>query len=196
MVNPPPPFQQQKGGRRRKAGGSEEKRRQDETTRETQWCSGITCVLARLRAHYPEHQHKKKKRKKSKRNQEDDGREEEDKRRDHTHHHRHSTMTQPCHKDTTPNQQRRDSKHKRWEGGKKRGRKTMQEGQEQCEGGPNPNTGQRTTPPAIQQGHRVNNKGDADTQTGDADIRRGVSNTAALHPPCHPPSTMPPHHPR
>lgn len=39
-------------------------------------------------------------------------------------------------------------------------------------------------------------KGDANTQTGDTDIRRGVSNTAALHSPCHPPSAMPPHHPQ
>nr|DAY28449.1 MAG TPA: hypothetical protein [Caudoviricetes sp.] len=37
--------------------GAQERRREDETTRETQWCSGITCVLAKLRAHYPEHQH-------------------------------------------------------------------------------------------------------------------------------------------
>ena len=46
----------------RKAGHEEgrgAKRREDETTRKTQWCSGITCVLAGLRAHYPEHQHKK-----------------------------------------------------------------------------------------------------------------------------------------
>lgn len=46
---------------RRKAGEEErrevqKKRREDKTTRKTQWCSGITCVLAELRAHYPEHQ--------------------------------------------------------------------------------------------------------------------------------------------
>ena len=35
-----------------------EKRRQQGT----QWCSGITCVLAGLRAHYPEHQHEERKR--------------------------------------------------------------------------------------------------------------------------------------
>ena len=29
------------------------------------------------------------------------------------------------------------------------------------------------TTPAIQQGHKVNNKGDANTQTGDTDIRQG-----------------------
>lgn len=57
-------------------------------------------------------------------------------------------------------------------------------------------TTHNTTHPAIQQGHRVNDKGDANTKTGDADIRRGVSNTAALHSPCHPPSTTAPHHPR
>lgn len=35
-------------------------------------------------------------------------------------------------------------------------------------------------------------RGDANTPTGDTDIRRGVSNTAALHSPCHPPSTTAP----
>ena len=46
-----------KSSERRKAGS----RREEEQAigREgTQWCSGITCVLAELRAHYPEHQHK------------------------------------------------------------------------------------------------------------------------------------------
>lgn len=58
-------------------------------------------------------------------------------------------------------------------------------------------------PPAIQHGHRVNDKGGANTQTGDTNIRREASNTTALHSPCHPPSAMPPtihngptHHPR
>lgn len=54
MVNHPPPFQQQKKG-----GGQ----RRENTTRQTQWCSGITCVLAGLRAHHPEHQQERQKRK-------------------------------------------------------------------------------------------------------------------------------------
>nr|DAL05770.1 MAG TPA: hypothetical protein [Caudoviricetes sp.] len=29
----------------------------------TQWCSGITCVLAKLRAHYPEHQKREEEKK-------------------------------------------------------------------------------------------------------------------------------------
>nr|DAS34302.1 MAG TPA: hypothetical protein [Caudoviricetes sp.] len=33
-----------------------------------------------------------------------------------TNHHRYSTMTQPCHKDTTLNQQCCDREHKRWRG--------------------------------------------------------------------------------
>ena len=84
---------------------------EDKTTRGTRWCSGITCVLAELRAHYPEHQHKKKQKR----------------RRTETKHHttvapRHSTtlnqhhyptMTQSCHKDTALNQQCCDSTHKR-----------------------------------------------------------------------------------
>lgn len=37
--------------------GTEKKRQQREQI--TQWCSGITCVLAKLRAHYPEHQQQK-----------------------------------------------------------------------------------------------------------------------------------------
>ena len=35
-----------------------------------------------------------------------------------TNYHRHSPITQPCHKDTTLNQQRYDREHKRWEGEK------------------------------------------------------------------------------
>lgn len=75
MVNHTPPFQTQKGGARRKARNGEERTQQ----RETQWCSGITCVLARLRAHYPEHQHKEEEGKRGRGH-----REEEDKQRDHT----------------------------------------------------------------------------------------------------------------
>ena len=61
MVNHPPPFQAQKGGTQRKT--ERRKTREENTTRETRWCSGITCVLAGLRAHYPEHQHKEEERK-------------------------------------------------------------------------------------------------------------------------------------
>ena len=78
---------------KRKTDGEErrgtEKRRENktskqqdkQTTRETQWCSGITCVLAGLRAHYPEHHEQKRRRKGN----------GEDKRRDRTHrtHHTH-----------------------------------------------------------------------------------------------------------
>ena len=73
MVNHTPPFHNnRKGAARRKTGNREN--REENTTRETQWCSGITCVLAKLRAHYPEHQQQR-------------GRErqrEEKRRRDHT----------------------------------------------------------------------------------------------------------------
>ena len=84
MVNHTTPFQQKKGGTLRK---TEEKTRQEKTkltTRETQWCSGITCVLAGLRAHYPEHQHKEEKKER------ETGR--QDKQRElHTHHTHHTT---------------------------------------------------------------------------------------------------------
>ena len=99
MVNHTPPFQTRgKTGEERRGAG-----RREQTTigrKETQWCSGITCVLAELRAHYPEHQHEEEE-------------EEEDERQDHTHpsHHRYSTMTQPCRKTHTPNQQYCDSEH-------------------------------------------------------------------------------------
>ena len=56
-------------------------------------------------------------------------------------------------------------------------------------------TTQQHTTPRHSTGPPHKQKGDANTQTGDTDIRRGVSNTAALHSPCHPPSAMPPHHP-
>lgn len=85
--------------RRRKAGHEEERREEKTSNKGTQWCSGITCVLAWLRAHYPEHQHKE---------EEEEEEEERDRTREtsdettHPSHHRPSTMTQPCHKDTTP----------------------------------------------------------------------------------------------
>ena len=63
----------------------EERRR--EHNKGTQWCSGITCVLAELRAHYPEHQHKEEE-------------EEEDKQRElHTPRHSttHNTAQQDMH---------------------------------------------------------------------------------------------------
>ena len=47
-----------------KKGGEQKqkkKMRRKQNNKETQWCSGITCVLAKLRAHYPEHQQQKKK---------------------------------------------------------------------------------------------------------------------------------------
>lgn len=80
----------------------------------------------------------------------------------HINHHRHSTTTQPCHKDTTPNQQCCDSKHTEgWGDTKKKGRTKQR-------AGPNPNTGHHSThtTPAIQHGHRANEKGDANISRG------------------------------
>ena len=111
-----------------------------------------------------------------------------------TNHHPYSTKTQPCHKDTTLNQQCCDSKHTKEKGdrAKQEGGKNNMKGRTQSQHG----TTHTPPRPAIQQGHRVNDTGDADIQTGDTDIRRGASNTTALHSPCHPPSTTAPHHPR
>lgn len=62
-----------------------------------------------------------------------------------------------------------------------------------CQTQPNPNTGQHSTHrlrhSTRPQGERQGGRQHTD---GDADIRRGVNNTAALHSPCHPPSTTAP----
>lgn len=131
-------------------------------------------------------------------------------------------MTQPCHKDTALNQQCCDSKHKDRRGERNtvppphfpthdkhdNTRQKRNEGDTrgtgQCEGGQDNVKGRTQSEDRASQhthsrpsiGPQGKRQGDANTQTGDADIRRGVSNTAALHPPCHPPSAMPPHHPR
>ena len=70
MVNHTPPFHNnRKDGVRRK---TEEAREEEKRTtgRKTRWCSGITCVLAKLRAHYPEHQHKEEEERKRRRQKE------------------------------------------------------------------------------------------------------------------------------
>lgn len=106
-------------------------------------------------------------------------------------------MTQPCHKDTALNQQCCDRKHTQWKEGEKRrgnarGSKTIQEGREQREGEDSTRTrGQHTTHhPRHSIGPQGERQGGHHTQDGE------VSNTATLHSPCHPPSAMPPHHPR
>ena len=66
MVTPIAIPTQEEDERWRKARSGREKRRREEektNNRETRWCSGITCVLAWLRAHYPEHQQQERKRK-------------------------------------------------------------------------------------------------------------------------------------
>ena len=190
MVNTPTAIPtKRKAGHRRKAGREREEKKT--SNKKTQWCSGITCVLAELRAHYPEHQTTKRKRT-----------EEKERRRQHTHttapppntnHHRHSTMTQPCHKDTHLNQQCCNSKHTERAGRYKRTR-TMKEraGQRKV---PDPtrtrehhNT--RTTRPSTRvtkqttRGHRYKHEGDANVRKGDH------------HHSTRPSTTMPPHHPR
>ena len=150
-------------------------------------------MLAKLRAHYPEHQHK----------EEEEKEEEEEKTRNselrqdtahttailpNTNHHRYPTMIQPCHKDTTLNQQCCDNKHAKG-GAMQRGSKTIREGARQYKTGePNRTRGTAAhTAPRHSTGPPCKLERDANTQTGDTDIRRGVSNTAALPSPCHPP---------
>ena len=98
MVNHPPPFQQRKSAEKKKGGGS----RTEEKTRQqgkTQWCSGITCVLAGLRAHYPEHQHTRKKKKRKKKIEKTSNENytpiTHRHSNPHINHHRYSTMTHP-----------------------------------------------------------------------------------------------------
>lgn len=61
---------------------------------------------------------------------------------------------------------------------------------------PNPNTGTTHTPPRHSIGPQGKQQGGRQHTDGDTDIQREVSNTAAPHSPCHPPSAMPPHHPQ
>jgi len=146
-------------------------------------------------------------------------------------------MTQPCHKNTTLNQQCCDSKHKDRRGerdrteqnrtehssttahhrtsppttntatqdkrgtGTTQGEQTMQEGQDNVKGRTQSKHGGNTahTTPAIQQGHRVNDKGDTNTKKGDTTHKTGrptaqppFTHHATHHPLCHPPSTIAP----
>ena len=197
MVNHPPPFQTMEKRDTKKGG-----KRKREHTRKTQWCSGITCVLAELRAHYPEHQHKRKRGREEK---------EEDKQQDNTHHtethtithkeltadttrpstphnhHRYSTMTHPCHEDTALNQQCCDSKHKERRG------TGQYDGVEQTRCQTQSEHGHHSTyRPRHSIGPQSKRQGGHQHTGGDTNIRRGISNTAALPSPCHPP---PPAHP-
>lgn len=103
-----------------------------------------------------------------------------------------SPHTPPFHNDTTLNQQCCDSKHKRWEGGKKerrgnaRGARTMQDA------GPKTKTGHHSTPPPFNKTTKQTREGTPTRTGGDANIQWGASNTTALHSPYHPPSAMPP----
>lgn len=100
-----------------------------------------------------------------------------------TNHHRHPTMTQPCHKDTHPNQQCCDSKNNEGRDKAKKGKQDNTRRQTQCEHG---DTTPRTPPP-FNKGRQANNKGDANTEQGGTPTLDGeVSNTATLPPPCHP----------
>ena len=90
MVNPSPPFHNnRKAGHEGKAGSGEEGRKK-RTQQGNTMVFGVTCVLAELRAHYPEHQRQEEEEK------------EEDERRDHTPHtHRHSTTHNTMRQDKT-----------------------------------------------------------------------------------------------
>lgn len=110
----------------------------------------------------------------------------------HANHHHYSTITQPCHKDTTLNQQCCDSKHKR-EGGldNTRGSRTMQGAQ------PNPKTGHHTTTTPR---HSIGTQGKR--QGGRQCTDGGRQHSTGSQSRCRPSLTMPPtiryapHHPR
>lgn len=99
-------------------------------------------------------------------------------------------MTQPCHKDTALNQQCCDSKHKGRRG-------TIQYKRDKNNArGEDPIQRQGITAhttPRHSIGPQGKRQGETSTHGQGADIRRGVSNTAALPSSCHPPSmTAPP----
>nr|DAQ96227.1 MAG TPA: hypothetical protein [Caudoviricetes sp.] len=95
-------------------------------------------------------------------------------------------MTQPCHKDTTLNQQCCDSKHKGGEGGldNTRGSKTIQGA------GPNPKTGQHSTchprhsirPQSERQGGRQHTDGGRQHSTGRPATQSPFPHHATHHP--------------
>lgn len=145
----------------------------------------VTCVLAKLRAHYPEHQHKKKEKEEGKTNEETTHT-THTAIPTHTNHHRYSTMTQPCHKDTTPNQQCCNREHK--EGlGNTRGSRTMQDA------GPNTKTGHRSTHhPRHSTRSPSKRKGDATHKTGRPTTQPPFTHHATHHHNGTPPSTMAP----
>ena len=59
--------EERRGAEQKKREEKRRKERRREDNKKTQWCSGITCVLAGLRAHYPEHQHKEEEENREKR---------------------------------------------------------------------------------------------------------------------------------
>ena len=96
MVNPSPPFHNnRKAGHEGKAGSGEEGRKK-RTQQGNTMVFGVTCVLAELRAHYPEHQRQEEEEK------------EENERRDHTpshpppfHNPQHNATRQDMHRHHT-----------------------------------------------------------------------------------------------
>ena len=107
-----------------------------------------------------------------------------------TNHHRHPTMTQPCHKDTHPNQQCCDSKNNEGRDKAKMGSRTTQDAR------PNANTG---TPHHAH--HRPSTRGAKRTTRGTPTPNKGGhqhwTGRSAILPPFHhhatpPPTTAPP----
>ena len=127
---------------------------------------GDNCVLAELRAHYPEHRHNRRQRQ--------DKTRQDKTTRPHATRRRHSTITQHYHKDTTLNQQRRDSKHTE--------RQSDAKGAAQHKVPDPPKHGaSQHAPPAIQHSHQANNKGRRQHVDGDTNGRQeGRHHTAAL----------------
>ena len=182
-------------------------------------------MLARLRAHYPEHQQKEEKTKQNKTRQ--------DKTRyappycdssaqtthpafpPHANHHRYSAITQPCHKTHSTNQQYCDSKHKtKKNSGTQFHTKqphpyshhtppphfpthNTRENKTKQEEDPIRTQGHHNTHPAIQQGLPSKRDGGCRyQQEGTPTHNEGVNATIpALHLPCHPPPQHTPHHP-
>lgn len=130
----------------------------------------------------------------------------------HINHHRYSTMTQPCHKDTTLNQQCCDSKHRERreeQNGtqfrhrtsppttntathKRKGSEDDIKGQRHVKGRTQSEHGGQHTPtaPAIQWDHHANRKGDTNTRQ---EGHQHSTRPSFIMPPH---LVMPPRHPR
>ena len=143
---------------------------------------GDNCVLAELRAHYPEHRHNRRQRQ--------DKTRQDKTTRPHATRRRHSTITQHYHKDTTLNQQRRDSKHTERQSDAKGAAQHKVPDPPQTRGITARPPRHSTQPPSEQQGETPTRRRGHQRQTGGSPSHSRPSITQPPHP------ATPPHHPQ